>query len=256
MSRIGYLISLIYDTLRTPDLRSGIELGHLKYYGSHSRILYVAGVLEKNPQLWDQLLEYIIENKLPMSEKAIRMINALQEVEVYGWEDFEKHVAKEFAPELAKEFNRLWEGFKLISYKIFGLDISYLQDVYVIVGYNPFREPAGSLLSVRKGEIVISVYINEDMKLKNVLDLIYHKLLYAVVKLSELKILDQYKDEIIEALAPEGYVSQMLGITESKYVPSTQIGTIVKEYFDNKLYEKDITLHDYIRDKLEEKKSA
>ncbi len=255
VSRIGYIISQIYDTLHTSDLRSRIEQGHLKYYGQFSRFLYVAGTLERKPQLWDQLLDYVIKNKLPEDTVAARMIDALEGIEVFGWEYFEKQIAKEFVPELMKEFNQSWEEFKLISNKIFGLDPSYLEDVYVIIGYNPFHEPSSSLLRVKKGEIVISVYINEDIKPRNALDLIYHELLYAVVKLSKLKILDQYKDEIVGALAPAGYVSQILGVAESKYVPSTEIGAIVKEYFNNKLYEKDVTIQEYIRDKLDEKKN-
>lgn len=56
--------------------------------------------------------------------------------------------------------------------------------------------------------------MNEYVSPKLALDLIYHELLYAILRLHSLNIPDEVEEELINSLTPEGYLSMYLGLAD------------------------------------------
>ena len=92
--------------------------------------------------------------------------------------------------------------------------------------------------------------MNEYVSPKLALDLIYHELLHAILRLHSLDLPDEVEEELIDSLTPEGYLSIYLGLTDKLNIGKGKISEVVSEYFKDKLFSKGIPIQYYIKRKL------
>jgi len=248
VSREAHVLTAWYDLMRCPGLFKKNHL-YTYYFGDMSRLLYFNYLVEKK-KLWAPLLKCIclgIGCNNPLIQKALDII---QSMEVYGWSEFERYVKTNLIPRIEKLFDKTLHAFQDFVRKAFSVDIDGVKELYVIYGFNPGNGLYGSLLYCCKDFFIISSFVNEYTSPEAILDLIYHEILHAIVRLYEL-IPDEIEEELIDSLAPEGYLSLLLGLTSKVHVSEGRVSKIIEEYFRNKLFEKGVSIYQYLLQKLD-----
>ena len=247
VSKEAHILAAWYDLIHCPGLLKNHSYAY--YFGDMSKFLYFSYVVE-GKKLWIPLLKCIclgISCSNPLIQKVIDIIKS---IEVCGWREFEEYIKSNLTLRVEELFNSTFPVLQDFIRKAFNIDLGNLKELYVIYGFNPGRGLYGSLLYYCRDYVITSAFVNEYLNPETILDLIYHELLHAVIRLYNLNIPDEIEEELIDSLTPEGYLSILLGLTNKVHIGESRVSKIIKEYFRNKLFNERIPLYQYLLQKL------
>ena len=241
VSRRAYLFSIIYDLFHVPSLRGG----HLYAYnmGDFSRALYVGYVLDRR-KLWVRAVREVIG--VGGGGEVEGLLEALDSVGVFGWEFIGEEleglaartmeVYSEYRGKIVRELSR-----------ILGVRRFYGK-IYLIVGFNPVNGICGSLVYGRDpGYAVVSVFVRPDIDAARVVDLLLHEVLHGLIRVNDVQVPDELEEEFVDTLCPEGFLSNLLGLSRDLVVGEGRLQRLVRDYFDKKLYGLGVKLPDFIQ---------
>ncbi len=242
VSKRAYLFSLIYDLFHVPSLQ---ENDHLYVYnmGDFSKALYIGYMLERYG-LWMQAVQEIIG--VDGSGEVEKYIKILDSIDVFRWELIEEEL-RILANKTVKIYNEYKDKIIREVSRILGIG-KYYERIYLLMGFNPMKGTYGSLLYVKDPEYaVVSVMTSPDIDAAKVVDLLLHEVLHGFIRTNNVPIPDEIEEEFIDTLCPDGYLSNLLGLSSDLVVGKGQLQHIIRDYFDQKLYDRGIKLPDYIR---------
>ena len=244
----AHVLAAWYDLIHCPGLFRKDHL-YAHYFGEMSKFLYFKYLIESKG-LWTPLIRCICLRVGCRNPLVQRILEVVRSVEVYGWSKFSEYVGRILAPKVKRLFNDVFPVFKDFMARVFNIDVGNIKELYVIYGFNPGSGLYGSLLHYHRDYIIVSNFVNEYVSPKLALDLIYHELLHAILRLHSLDLPDEVEEELIDSLTPEGYLSIYLGLTDKLNIGKGKISEVVSEYFKDKLFSKGIPIQYYIKRKL------
>ena len=219
-----------------------------------AKLFYVKYLLDKF-NAWDNTFEAILEST------SNEIVEILRSVEIYNWNNIRKIIE-----DIAKRVLELHQTFagRFIHHtqKIFGFK-KYFDKVYLILGFNPLSHTCNGngMDSIRKFPVV-ACFVNDLVKHKVILDVIYHEILHRLIRLNELKLSDKVQEVLLEFMCPEGYLSELIGLNKRKlerHLPPKyewfrreyeQLKDPIEKYFEDRVYEK-VTIIKYLEKILE-----
>ncbi len=243
VSKKAHLIAILYDLYHVPSLA---QHDHLYVYnmGELSKLLFVGYVIERYG-LWNKILRAII-NRYSDAETE-KYLEILDTIDIYNWDLVEADLNLT-AEKVLKRYGDIMD--EVVSRLRGILEIEkFYDEVYVIIGFNPLKGLYGSLLLDEDKYLVISVMAGVENDPDRIIDLAIHEILHGLIRLNKLPIREDIEEEFIDTLCPEGYLSKLLGLSDKLNVGEGYIQSMIKTYFNEKLYEK-TSLIKYLRGKI------
>ena len=240
VKREAHIIACIYELIHVTAKHLNIPL-HALYLGEMSKILYLAYIIEKD-NLWREVIQYLINEKANPS--MARLMNMIKSIEVFEWENTERELNNVMS-EVCSLLNRLSNEFTNLTMKIFGFR-EYFNYVYVIPCFSPIPELDGNLLYWDKERAVVSATFNPCLDIELIVDLIHHEVLHGLVRLNNISISHELEERIIDLLCPEGYLSELLGVSKARIGIRDEIVSYIDVYFKKRMYE-NTTILEYIK---------
>ena len=247
VSKRAYLFSLVYDLFHVPGL---LEDSHLYVYnmGDFSKALYTGYMLEKRG-LWAHAVQELVGIGTSGSRDVEELMGVLDGINVFGWEFIEEEL-KILANRVMEIYGKYRGRIIREVSRILGVE-EYYGKVYLVVGFNPLKGMYGSLVYGRDpGYAVVSVFVRPDMNAARVVDLLLHEVLHGLIRVNGIQVPDEVEEEFVDALCPEGFLSNLLGLSGGLVVGEGRLQHLVRDYFGQKLYEKGVKLPDFIRQAL------
>ncbi|MEZ0394191.1 MAG: hypothetical protein ABWK00_04000 [Desulfurococcaceae archaeon] len=217
---------------------------HIHVVGEVSKLLRL-GLAISRKGLWEACWRHLMYGEqLPEEIEGL-----LSSVSVDAWDDLEPFL-RELADGLAAEFSARRKAIEGELAKVFG-NVRLPGTIHVIMGFNPGKRSFGATLFVDKarGEMLAGLFAGLSSTGATLLDELLHQILHGVVGLNEGRFRDVEEDEeeLLEALAPRGYLSVELGLWPSVEEKEDNVYSyILREYFNRKLYSKQDLL-EYLR---------
>ncbi len=244
-----HVVSVLYDLLHVPF--TGGFSPYLLYIGPFSQHLYLAYSIDRDG-LWEDLFRCLVLGG--ECEGLGDVVERLDRIRVHGWREVagelrgvEKGVAVIYRDTVARMQALLADimGFK-----------RFFTELHVVYGFNPGHGLYGSLLYHDRVFAVVSVFVNAYIEPARALDLIYHEVTHGLMRLNGVELDPEIEEQLIDMLFPEGYLSRLLGLTDTIHIDVDHIDewlyTVVRDYFDNKLYENGESLLEKIMRKTRE----
>ncbi len=248
VSREGFVAAALHDLVVVPESPYGI-LPYVSYVVGSGRQLYIAYYIEKHG-LWRDLFLRITglsgssreELKQVMLEYVL---SELKELDVFMWDRL-----KDMLSDLSERVGELYENIKdnIIGYirKVYGFK-EFFGKVYVIYGFNPLpRRTYGSMLYYDNDKTIISLYVNDVLKPREVIDLMLHEVLHGLIRLNNIEMQSDIEELVIDLSCPEGYLSKIIGLSDKvkvdyvkeRFKEHSRLIELIAEYFEEKEYEK------------------
>ena len=248
VSKRAYLFSLIYDLFHVPSLQGNGHL-HLFNMGDFSKALYLGYILERR-KLWVQAIHEIIG--AGSSGDIRELMEALDSIDVYGWEFIEGELGV-LANKAMGVYNEYRDKVIREVSRILGIR-EYYRKIYLIIGFNPLKGVYGSLVyGGDPGYAVASVLVRPDINPIEVVDLLLHEVLHGLIRINNIRIPDELEEEFIDTLCPDGFLSNLLGLSRDLVVRDGRLQHLMREYFNQKLYSAGIKLPDFIQQSMGER---
>ncbi|MCD6301067.1 MAG: hypothetical protein J7L82_03240 [Staphylothermus sp.] len=234
ISKRADLLAKLYDLYHAPQIQENLPY-HILYIGDLSEIVYYGYVFEKY-SLWDKLFDTLIEKKNDYEAK--KYLENLDKVNLYKWDLIEAELGL-FSEKFTKMYNDYNRKIRDMLSKILPIK-KYFEEEYLILGFNPGRGVLGSTLRINLEEkyIVNTLFIGINTTPEKSLDLYIHELLHGLIRLNNINIPDEVEEEFISTLCPEGYLSELLGLSETINVSEGSLQAYIHSYFAEKMYEK------------------
>ncbi len=215
VNREAYLATVIHDVMHIP-FSPARSVPHVLYPSDLGRLLYAAYVIEKHG-LWRELFLRVVGISEPTNETIESVLSELKQHNVYRWDSIEEDLLR-LSEGVGSLYNEKKEPLISILRKIYGFRRLFKR-TYIIYGFNPVPGLSfGSMLHYDSENVVLAAYVNALMTKKQVLDVIIHELLHGLIKLNELRLEHDLEELIIDASAPQGYVSELLGLIDKSRI--------------------------------------
>lgn len=246
ISKRAYLLGVLYDLYHVPSL---IENDHLYVLnvGELSKFFYVGMMFDKY-SLWRKAFETVIG--LTSDYESEKYLEILDDIDIYRW-DLLKAELELLASKLITNIypnikSKLLEAFK----NILGIEKVFKKS-FIIIGVNTFKGLFGSLPVYNGEEYAVATTItNLNVKPEEILDLTIHELLHGLIRVNNIPIPEQYEEEFIDILTPEGFLSKHLGLSKTVKSSESPLYPIVKAYFEEKQFERGVSLIGYLKNRL------
>lgn len=232
VSKEADVLARLHDLFRlSPE--DGVQ-PHLIYFGGASRALYYGWLIERYG-LWDEAFDYVVGRG---GGRARYYVEGLSDVELFGWDDVENELRR-----FGNNFIEAYKGYENDIRRWLGRVLgvrTFFDNEYVILAFNPGRGVFGSIPRVSKvgRYAVITLYVGVGAGAKEAVDLFVHELIHGLIRLNNLPVPEEYEEELVDALCPEGWLSMVLGLSEGVRVEESGIKARVGEYFSNRHYER------------------
>ncbi len=242
VSKRAQLLSVLYDLYHVPSL---MENDHLYVFnlGEVSRYFYVGMMLDRY-NLWDKAFDNILNIK--MHYEAEKYMEILDSIDIFRWELIESElrdkglkISRDTYPKIKGKLERTLKEI---------LELNRLfPKFYIILGLNPFKGTLGSLPVYREGYAVSTIMSSPTASPEEILDLAIHELLHGLIRLNNLPIPEEAEEDFIDTLCPDGHLSKYLGLSDKLRIGEGAIQSMISAYFNERLYEKGISLVEYLK---------
>ncbi len=234
ISKQAEILAKLYDLYHAPQIQENLPY-HLLYIGDLSELFYYGYVFEKY-DLWDKLFDTLIGKK--SDYEAEKYLENLSKARLYRWDLIEAELGV-FADKFTKLYNKYINKIRDIISKILPIN-NYFEEEYLILGFNPGRGLLGSVprINIEDKYIVNTLFIGINATPEKYLDLYIHELLHGLIRLNNISIPEEVEEEFIDTLCPEGYLSKLLGLSETINVGEGSLQAYIHSYFEEKMYEK------------------
>ena len=234
MAMANALLSLKDQSLNTLTVGELSKLGYLGYFLSKE-------------ECWLDTMECLIRGEC-VKKCSLKAKEAVGELKYPAWKDVEKELqmlARLLAVTYRKKKRRIDDSLK----KVIGIE-STPQELYVILAFTPsttfFME--GGVLTFNETEGYVYVFGNELYTPQHILDVALHELLHIAWRISEVPLPDDVEENVIDALCPEGFLSQYLGLTYTPKKIKGRLENTISRFFDEKLWIQGKKLLEYLSD--------
>ncbi|WFO74966.1 hypothetical protein J4526_07805 [Desulfurococcaceae archaeon MEX13E-LK6-19] len=239
----GHVAAALYDLVHVPQCPVH-RYPYVFYIGDYSRVLY-AGFIAEEKKCWDKLFKCIVFKEDCNADCVSEALEAIKSISVYKWDTIKETLDK-LSSSVEKLHRKIREKYIEYMDRIFGFK-KYFKEVHVIYGFNPLGGLMGSMLYWDEERVVVSSFTKPSMEAEQVLDLVYHEVLHGLFRLNKINVPSDVEETIIDTLMPEGFLSKILGLAKDVKKPSKDnITAMVRAYFEEKLYEKNIRLIEYL----------
>jgi len=246
VSKEAYLAAVIHDVVCIP-FSPARSVPHVLYPSGLGRLLYAAYVIEKGG-LWRELFLCVVGVPGLHCGAVDSVLSELRRHEVYCWDSVEGDLLR-LSEGVGSLYNEKKELLISVLRKVYGFR-KLFERTYVIYGFNPVPGLSfGSLLHYDNENVVLAVYVNALMNEGQVLDVIIHELLHGLIKLNGLRLEHDLEELIIDASAPQGYLSELLGLVDRS---RARVKDVI--YFARKGAEKYEQVFQHIRRYFEERR--
>lgn len=232
VSKEADALARLYDLLRlAPD---AVIQPHMLYFGGVSEAIFYGWLIERDG-LWDEAFDYVVGRG---GEIARSYVEALGRMELFGWDLIEEEL-RDFGNRLIDTYRRYEGDVRRWLKKVLGAR-KFFDDEYIIVSFNPGKGVYGLLprVNTSDGYAVIALYVGVDADVREAVDLMIHEIIHGLIRLNNLPVPEEYEEELVDALCPEGWLSKVLGLSESVRASDSGIRARVGEYFSNRHYER------------------
>jgi len=211
VKREAYVAVAVHDLVSIPHSPAR-SIPHVLYAAGLGGPLYLVYLIEKR-RLWDRLLCYLVGASRELGAEGAEVLRELERVEVHRWGELEE-VLRSAAQRVGKLYEGKVEGFVDLARRAFGFE-RFFERVYVVYGFNPLVGSSfGSLLYFDGEKAIVSAYVNELTPENHVLDVVVHELLHGLLKLNRAGLSEALEELVASTAAPQGYLSEMLGLAE------------------------------------------
>lgn len=222
MAMANALFSLNEQSLNTLTVGELSKLGYLGYFLSKE-------------ECWLDTMECLVRGEC-LKECSLKAKEVIEELKYPAWKDVEKELQM-LARLLAVTYRKKKKAIDASLKEVIGIGKTS-QELYLILAFTPstnlFME--GGVLAFNESEGYIYVFGNELYTPQHILDVALHELLHIAWRINEVPLPDDVEEEVIDALCPEGFLSQYLGLT---YTPKKSKGRLeyaISKFFDEKLW--------------------
>jgi len=255
----SFVIASLYDIMHVPSSPYTI-LPYTFYVSSFGKPLYIAYFIEKH-NLWKELFLRLINASHKSSEELDYVIKLLESIELPMWEELSS-ILYNLHPLIYKVFNEKKNDIIDKIKHIFGFN-KFFRKIYVIYGFNPLpKYTYGSMLYWDRENTMISVYINDMQSPEKAVDIIIHEMLHGLMRLNNIELRADIEELLIDISCPEGYLSKLLGLVDKvnvnevaeKYEDLAELATMVITYYENKVYEDNVNLIQWITNYMSDRR--
>jgi len=234
ISKKAEILAKLHDLYHAPQVQENLPY-HLLYMGDFSELIYYGYVFEKY-SLWDKLFDTLIGKKNDYEAK--KYLENLDKIYLHRWDLIEAELSV-FAEKFSQLYNNYDEKVRDILRKILPIN-KYFDEEYLLIGFNPGRGVLGSVprINLEEKYIINTLFIGISTTPEKSLDLYIHELLHGLMRLNNINIPEEVEEEFINTLCPEGYLSKLLGLTETINVGEGSLQAYIHSYFEEKMYEK------------------
>ena len=248
----AYLLATLHD-MGCPyvDLK---YFPHVYYLDPHlAPLLYLRYRIDREG-LWEHIFTKIV------SGEEDELVRELRSIEIYKWDEI-KDVLSKVAMDLSSLHEKIREKFVSLSRKVFGFE-KFFEEVYVVLGFYPRAEGFHGSTGFTKELPAIAMFVNNQMKAEEVLDVVYHEILHMLIRLNNVPELIGNKaleETLLDFICPDGYLSVALGLKRTvKASPKhyqefkelyDKLGPKIRKYFEDKWFEK-LDILEYLKPSL------
>jgi len=248
VSREAYLAAVIHDVMHVP-FSPARSVPHVLYPSGLGRLLYAAYTVERN-DLWRELFLRAVGVPGIHCEIIDSVLSELRRHDIYRWDSIKEDLLR-LSESVSSLYNEKKKLLISVLRKVYGFR-KLFKRTYVIYGFNPVPGLSfGSMLHYDNENVILATYVNATMNEERVLDVIIHELLHGLIKLNGLRLEHDLEELIISASAPQGYVSELLGLVDKARVriedviyfarkgadEYEQIFQCIRRYFEGRHYD-------------------
>ncbi len=214
--------------------RSGTQ----QFTGSSSVLLYTAEFLDEEGLWGDAVLHTVMG--APANDDLVEVLKVLEEVNIYGW-----WRVRDYLIALARLAITAFEGISMrldeLLPQVVGTPLK-VRHIIDVLTYAPSAKQSSvesiMIPYLKDGYAVTFSWVDRhttpQMLIDSVLRALLDRFLPKKLHLS-LKVIN----EVLDALAPNGYLSHALGLTQLLKTPSSKVEEIVRNYFLGGVYKKE-----------------
>ncbi len=259
IDRDSFVIAALYDIMHVSSSPYTV-LPYAFYVSGFGKPLYVAYFIEKH-NLWNNLFLRLMKENHKSSKELEYAIKLIRSIELPMWEELSNTLSN-LHPLIYKIFNEKKDVMIDKIKHIFGFN-KFFRKIYVIYGFNPLPDYTyGSMLYWDHENTLISVYINDMQSPEKAIDIIIHEMLHGLMRLNNIELRADVEELLIDLSCPEGYLSKLLGLVDKvnvneiaeKYEDLAELATMVITYYEDKVYEDNISLIQWITNYMSDRR--